>query len=487
MSRDPYEVLGVSRNASEEEIKKAYRELARKYHPDNYVNNPLADLASERMKEVNEAYDAVTKMRSGGGSSTSYQSGYQSQQNYQRNTGPSSYAQVRQLINLGDLDRAEQLLRRDHTVHILTLWDGLHTPPAPPEGAMQHLLAFADERQMNEALENGQKGGTPVPLRLARLAAHPAAAAAAFRQLVLKQPRRTVDSRREIERLDAEFHFDAVCAVCAPYRTAFALEAAAIRGKKFLWQLDPYASNRDSTAPGGFAREGQLLDALDGAFDTPQALPDYADGAPLAPWREKVHVLGFPTLLPRVIEPVEHDDIQCVFCGSLHPGMREPGFALALFRALHDDTVTLTMAGGGWERFAADADETARVLGAKFVRPGLLPPDEAAALENRADVLVSLGNTYDNQMPSKLFGFFATGKPVLHLAVSENDPTLPYLARYPLALVLYRKDGATPGTVAKLHSWLHNVQGHALPFAQTARLYPEFTPEKVAEEFLKWL
>ena len=66
---------------------------------------------------------------------------------------------------------AEQLLRRDHTVHILTLWDGLHTPPAPPEGAMQHLLAFADERQMNEALENGQKGGTPVPLRLARLAA----------------------------------------------------------------------------------------------------------------------------------------------------------------------------------------------------------------------------------------------------------------------------------------------------------------------------
>ena len=62
---------------------------------------------------------------------------------------------------------AEQLLHRDHTVHILTLWDGLHAPPAPPEGAMQHLLAFADERQMNEALENGQKGGTPVPLRLA--------------------------------------------------------------------------------------------------------------------------------------------------------------------------------------------------------------------------------------------------------------------------------------------------------------------------------
>ena len=65
--RDPYSVLGVSPNASDEEVKKAYRELARKYHPDNYQNNPLADLAEEKMKEINEAYETITKQRSGGG------------------------------------------------------------------------------------------------------------------------------------------------------------------------------------------------------------------------------------------------------------------------------------------------------------------------------------------------------------------------------------------------------------------------------------
>lgn len=109
---DPYSVLGVKQTASDDEIKRAYRELARKYHPDNYQNNPLADLAEEKMKEVNEAYDAVLRMRSGSsggynGSSRGSTGAYQRQQSY---GGSQVYQQVRQNINMGNIAQAESLL-----------------------------------------------------------------------------------------------------------------------------------------------------------------------------------------------------------------------------------------------------------------------------------------------------------------------------------------------------------------------------------------
>ena len=63
---NPYEVLGVSENASDEEIKAAYRKLAKKYHPDNYADSPLADVAEQKMKEINEAYDTINQLRQKG-------------------------------------------------------------------------------------------------------------------------------------------------------------------------------------------------------------------------------------------------------------------------------------------------------------------------------------------------------------------------------------------------------------------------------------
>ena len=68
---DPYSVLGVSRNATDEEIKKAYRKLSRKYHPDANINNPNKDQAEEKFKEVQQAYEQIMSEREYGSSGES--------------------------------------------------------------------------------------------------------------------------------------------------------------------------------------------------------------------------------------------------------------------------------------------------------------------------------------------------------------------------------------------------------------------------------
>lgn len=112
--KDPYQVLGVSRDASDEEIKKAYRKLVRKYHPDKYQNSDLADLASEKMKEVNAAYEEIEKMRAEGASGAQGQNTYNGYQNggqqYSSYSTNPRYAEIRRLLNAGNVALAEQKL-----------------------------------------------------------------------------------------------------------------------------------------------------------------------------------------------------------------------------------------------------------------------------------------------------------------------------------------------------------------------------------------
>ena len=105
--KDPYEVLGIPRTATDDEVKTAYRTMARKYHPDNYTDNPLSDLAQEKMQEINEAYDTIVRARQGGGHADG---GYQNGGYRAPNGGPSRYRDIRQMIMQNRLMDAEMLL-----------------------------------------------------------------------------------------------------------------------------------------------------------------------------------------------------------------------------------------------------------------------------------------------------------------------------------------------------------------------------------------
>ena len=140
--RDPYQVLGIPSTATDEEVKKAYRNLARKYHPDNYHDNPLEDLAQERMKEINEAYETIRTQRkaaqSGGQSYGGYTGGYS--QGYNAGAYGGVWQRVRLAISQGNLNLAEELLnaQTDHNGE----WNFLKGAVCYKRGWMDEALRY---------------------------------------------------------------------------------------------------------------------------------------------------------------------------------------------------------------------------------------------------------------------------------------------------------------------------------------------------------
>ena len=116
---NPYEVLGVSETASQQEIRKAYLIKVKKYHPDQYGDNPLAELAAEKLKEVNEAYEILSKHTNTNSGTQQGTSANRTYTNYRQTQSRTSYSgeyaneftRVRQFLNSGNINAASQVLQ----------------------------------------------------------------------------------------------------------------------------------------------------------------------------------------------------------------------------------------------------------------------------------------------------------------------------------------------------------------------------------------
>ncbi len=112
---DPYKVLGVDVNATDEEIKNAYTKLVKKYHPDKYTDDAMKELATEKMKEINEAYITLSKRKKSSSASGTYsESSYSTSSQRRKYTGEyaSEFEDARHYVEINNLNAASMILER---------------------------------------------------------------------------------------------------------------------------------------------------------------------------------------------------------------------------------------------------------------------------------------------------------------------------------------------------------------------------------------
>lgn len=264
-----------------------------------------------------------------------------------------------------------------------------------------------------------------------------------------------------------------------------------------LYNLDPYWNNGTYPPQLAAARADEEADVYQKAnciFCTPEQLPDYQIPA-FQRVAGKIHPLPYPKLVrPKVQQacPIQFDPecINLLYLGTVYGDIRKPEALFKLFQHAVEIEPRLRLYIVG-KKFGADADryltEYKAKLGGKLQCYSPIPPEQTMDLLLRADVLVNMGNTVRNQMPSKVVEYISTGKPILNISASETCNTLVVLKRYPLCFQCFSWPEETSVVAKELVNFCQREKGNAIPWSEIEVLYDDLKLDQIARNFLQIL
>ena len=290
---------------------------------------------------------------------------------------------------------------------------------------------------------------------------------------------------REIRKAVRVSDYDAVLSFSAPF-LPHGCASRMVRGTGVPWIavcLDPYFSHKifgPERLEERKKREEAVMEAASRVIITYPTDRDYLRAG--VAFREKI--LGAE--MPGIVRRDEAEDaadsegpVRCGFFGSMYTGIRDPRPAIRLFSEVSGNGIETTFAGNVPE--GMEKEYFPEGCGCRYA--GVLAGESLKRQYAETDVLVNIGNAVDNQMPSKIFEYISTGKPVVNIYKSPECPTLKYLERYPLALNLYEKDAEErPAENAeKVRAFCLAHRGERVPADKILQLYSANTFEAFAE------
>ena len=260
-------------------------------------------------------------------------------------------------------------------------------------------------------------------------------------------------------------------------------------GKGLLYQVDPMADNEAfdrSLRSKMESLERLLYQSMGFVFTTPIIY----NANKLAGYNvNNVQGIEFPTISYKnnhelngscLYQQANEKTINCVFTGYLHRKLRSPQYTLELFSHIRSNDIHLYIAGKGYEEMITKY--CTESTGQQIHYVGNLPPEESLRLQDQSDFLVNIGNTCTNMVPSKVFEYINTGKPIINICKNHDCPSLRYYTRYPLVLNLFEDASDMTLEVQKLKDFITRNKGRVISQHEIIDLYPECAIEKVSSD-----
>lgn len=275
---------------------------------------------------------------------------------------------------------------------------------------------------------------------------------------------------------------------------AAAMDALAAETVFAVYQLDTFWNNESLQAKYLENRkcfEKRMIDRVDFVVTTP--LIRQANEIAFPEHRGKIADAEFPMIRkPEGAEDPEElytdGRIHCVFPGRLYQTFRPPEKVVRIILGMEntvDGGVVIDFYGTGQHlvRAALEKEKVGEATG-RIQLHGVVPSAVAERAVRAADFLVNIDNTTKMQVPSKIFEYISTGKPVINFYYNEDSPTLSYLERYPNCVNVFL-NGDPDAEIRKLEAFLAASKGRRIPFPEVRELFRENTPETVCSIFCR--
>lgn len=178
-------------------------------------------------------------------------------------------------------------------------------------------------------------------------------------------------------------------------------------------------------------------------------------------------------------------EIICSFCGYIYKGVRDSEYTLKLFSRCYDKSIHLRFAGTGQEKLVKKYIDGA--LKGRLEHVGEIDIEDSVTFMQNSDFLINIGNTVNNQVPSKLFDYISTGLPIINICKSRNCPTIPYLNKYGLAISIIEDEEKLNEQCEILEKFIHDNVGRRIQFEYIKEAFNENTAEYVGKAFIDTL